>query len=122
MKGSFDNTGSSDTYSIHVLSATWHYYGVIYIWQKEQECYDSRGTRVDNQSEVKLNPSVRGNIPGNGSPIMLHPRGKPFVFQLDSHGWTEVCVSFTLRLLKHMSSSAQLPTLTGDFHPDDAVR
>lgn len=45
---------------------------------------------MDNQSEAKLNLSVRSNIPGNGSPIMFHPRGKSFMFQLDTHGWTDV--------------------------------
>lgn len=50
--------------------------------------YDSRITHVDNQSEVKHNLSVRSNVPGNGSPILFLSRGKPFWFQLDTHGWT----------------------------------
>lgn len=47
---------------------------------------------MDNHFEVKLNLSVRCNVPGNGSPPLFHPRGKPFMFQLDTHGWTEVRV------------------------------
>lgn len=51
------------------------------------EYYDSRSTHVDNQPGVKL--PVRSNA-WNGSAILFHPRGKPFMFQLDTHGWTEV--------------------------------
>lgn len=47
---------------------------------------------MDHQFEVKLNLSLKSNVPGNGSPILFHPRGKPFMFQLDTHGWEEKSV------------------------------
>ena len=43
---------------------------------------------MDNQPGLKL--PVRSNACRNGSAILFHPRGKPFMFQLDTHGWTEV--------------------------------
>lgn len=45
-----------------------------------------------DQTEVKLNLSVRSNVPGNCSPILFHPTGKQFMFQLDTHEWTEESV------------------------------
>lgn len=44
---------------------------------------------MDEHLEVKLKP-VRGNVPGNVRPILFHPGEKPFMFQLDTHRWTEV--------------------------------
>lgn len=76
------------THFLHLLSATWQYYSLVdlaeeagVLWQQEYPCGQSVG------SEAK---PVRNNVPGNGSLILFHPRGKAFMFQLDTHGWTEV--------------------------------
>lgn len=76
------------TVSCNSFSATWQYYSLVdlaevaeVLWQQEYPCGQSVG------SEAK---PVRNNVLGNGSLILFHPRGKPFMFQLDTHGWTEV--------------------------------
>lgn len=71
----------------YLLSANWQYDSLVdlavagVLRQQEYPCGQSVG------SETK---PVKNNVSGNGSPVLFHPRGNPFMFQLDTHGWTEV--------------------------------
>lgn len=55
--------------------------------EEQLEC-NNRPLHVDDPFEVKLKLSIRDNVLGNGSSIQFQPRGNPFLFQLDTHGWT----------------------------------
>lgn len=77
-------TVSSETPLLHPLSVTLQRYSLVdlaevagVLWQQEYPCGQSVG------SEAKP-------VRSNSSPILFHPREKPFMFQLDTHGWTEV--------------------------------